>query len=234
MQHQIPLGFHFNDELTLDSYIAGPNTEAVDRLRQLPERPDEPFIYLWGAAQTGKSHLLQAVSLAFARKNRAIALIAMRDHEQYPPQILEGLEQLSLVCIDDIDCIAGIENQPAWEESLFHFFNRMRERGTPLLVSASSPPAQLNLQLDDLKSRLGWGLTFQLRTVSDEQKIEVLQKRAQLRGMELSDEVGRYLLSRFSRDMGALMSLLNSLDKASLAAQRRLTIPFVKRTINSD
>ena len=233
MQHQMPLGFHFNDELTLDSYIAGPNAEAVDMLRQLPEHPVEPFIYLWGGAQTGKSHLLQAVSLAFARKNLAIALIALRDHEQYPPQILEGLEQLSLVCIDDIDCIAGIDNQPAWEESLFDFFNRMRERSTPLLISASSPPAQLKLQLDDLKSRLGWGFTFHLRTVSDERKIEVLQKRAQLRGMELSDEVGRYLLSRFSRNMGDLMVLLNNLDKASLAAQRRLTIPFVKRTINT-
>jgi DnaA family protein len=114
---------------------------------------------------------------------------------------------------------------------LFHLFNRVRENKTPLLVTASVAPAKLNLQLNDLKSRLGWGLTFQLRSISDDQKIEVLQKRAQHRGMELNAEVGRYLVTRFSRDMGSLVALLETLDNVSLAEQRRLTIPFVKQAI---
>lgn len=230
-QHQIPLGFHFNNELTLDTFVAGPNAEALAALRQLAAGGEQRFIYLWGGAHAGKSHLLQALSLIFARQDRAIALIPLGAGEQYPAQILEGLERLSLVCIDDIDAIAGGAQQQAWEESLFHLFNRMRDRGTPLVVSASSPPARLDVQLPDLKSRLGWGLTLQLHPLSDTQKIQAMQKRAQRRGMELSDEVGRYLLSRCNRDLGNLMALLNTLDHASLAEQRRLTVPFVKRTL---
>jgi DnaA family protein len=231
MQQQIPLGFHFNDEVTLESYRPGPNVEALDAVRQLTAQAAEPFVYLWGRNGVGKSHLLQASGLAVTRQNRPVALITLRDHEQYPPQILQGLEQVSLVCIDDVDVIENTANQAAWEEALFHLFNRVRDCATPLLVTASVPPAQLNLQLNDLKSRLGWGLTFQLRSISDDQKIAVLQQRAQHRGMELNAEVGRYLVTRFSRDMGSLMALLETLDNVSLAEQRRLTIPFVKQAI---
>lgn len=231
MQQQLPLGFHFNDEVTLESYLPGPNAEALEAVRQLIAQTTEPFVYLWGRHGVGKSHLLQASGLALTRQNRPVALITLRDHEQYPPQILQGLEQVSLVCIDDIDAIEDIVNQAAWEEALFHLFNRVRESGTPLLVTASGPPAQLNFQLKDLKSRLGWGLTFQLRSIADDQKIHVLQQRAQHRGMELNAEVGRYLITRFSRDMNNLIALLETLDKVSLAEQRRLTIPFVKQAI---
>ncbi|MGD8558781.1 MAG: DnaA regulatory inactivator Hda [Gammaproteobacteria bacterium] len=231
MQHQIPLGFHFNNEITLDSFVPGPNVQAVEALRQWLREPSETLIYLWGTAGVGKSHLLQATGLGMARQDVPVALLTLREHQQYSPRILEGLEQLALVCIDDIDGIIGAEEQPVWEEALFHLFNRLRENQTPLLVSASSSPAHLALQLADLRSRLGWGLTYQLRPMTDEQKITALQQRANQRGMELNDEVGRYLITRFSREMPNLISLLDTLDRVSLAEQRRLTIPLVKRAI---
>jgi len=142
--------------------------------------------------------------------------------------MLEGLEQQAVVTVDDVHAIAG---QAAWEEALFHLFNRLREAGNRLVVSARGAPAALNLQLPDLVSRLGWGPVFQLQPLDDDGKRAALQLRARQRGMELPDEVAWYLLRRSPRDMDSLFELLQRLDVASLAAQRRLTIPFVRGLI---
>jgi len=226
MRHQLPLDFEFNNELTFDSFVADSNRETIDALQKMVSDAGEAYLYLWGAAGVGKSHLLHAVCQSIASLGKPVALLPLQYHDQYTPAILEGLENLALVCIDDIHAVAGKYD---WEEALFHFFNRMHAKKTRLLVSASCPPAQLTMQLSDLKSRLTWGLVLQLRTGDDRQKMEVLQKRAQIRGMELNDEVGRFLITRYSRDMLSLMKLLDVLDEASLSEQRRLTIPFIKQ-----
>lgn len=226
MSYQLPLDFEFNNELTFDSFVTGGNAEAVDVLQRLTMELTEPYVYLWGGAATGKSHLLQAVCQSFASLQKPAAMIPLAQHQQLAPEILDGLEQLSLVCIDDIDCIAGLAE---WEEALFHFFNRMRDSANKLLISGGASPAQQTLRLNDLKSRLAWGLVLQLRSLEDGQKVEALRKRALIRGMELNDEVGQFLLARYSRDMVSLMNLLDVLDEASLREQRRLTVPFVRQ-----
>ena len=226
MQHQLPLEFEFNNELTFQSFFAGPNAEAVASLQNIGANAGESYIYLWGTTGSGKSHLLQAVCQRVAMSGKPVALLPMQFHEQYSPAMLEGLENLALVAIDDIEAVA---RQSVWEEALFHLFNRMHARKTPLLISARTSPPQLPVELADLKSRLAWGLVLQLRVLTDEQKILALRKRAQIRGMELNDEVGQFMLSRYSRDMPGLMNLLDVLDKASLREQRRLTIPFVRQ-----
>ena len=129
------------------------------------------------------------------------------------PDILEGLEQLDLVCLDNIDTISM---QPQWQEALFHLYNRIKETGTVLFVSATVPPKQLYLSLKDLSSRLSWGMVYQLNGLQDEDKTKALIMRAKNRGMHMTDEVGQYLLRHFSRSTTDLFKTLEKLDQATL------------------
>jgi DnaA family protein len=132
------------------------------------------------------------------------------------------------VCVDDVEAAAGYG---AWEEALFHLYNRLIDSGGGLLVSAAVAPAQLAIRLPDLVSRLGAAPVYQLHPLNDDQSLEAMRLRARQRGFELPEETGRYLLRRLPRDLSALMSLLERLDTASLAAQRKLTVPFVKSVL---
>lgn len=143
----------------------------------------------------------------------------------YGPEVFDNLEQCELVCLDDLHALAG---RPEWEEGLFHLFNRLRDAGRKLLLSASKSPRELGVKLPDLKSRLTLALVFQLHALSDEDKLRALQLRASRRGLHLTDEVGRFILTRGPRSMNLLFDLLDILDQASLQAQRKLTIPFLK------
>jgi DnaA family protein len=127
--------------------------------------------------------------------------------------------------LDDVHCIGG---SAEWEEAIFHLFNRLSEHKTRLIVGSTVLPSHLTLRLPDLISRLSWGLVMQLQELTDDEKMCALQHRARQRGFALPAEVARYLLQRCPRDMHALYAVLDRLDYASLAEQRRLTIPFVR------
>jgi len=144
--------------------------------------------------------------------------------------MLEGLEHLDMVCADDVDCIAG---QEAWEQALFHLYNRLREQQKPLLMTGSKGPRDLAFQLQDLKSRVSWDLTYHLQALSDKDKINLLQKRANTRNFEIPEEVAAYLVKNVKRDLPSLLKLLDKLDQATLTEQRKLTIPFVKTLIQN-
>lgn len=230
MQHQLPLEFKFNNEYTFESFVVGPNGEIVEVLKKFNTGDDNPVVYFWGKSGVGKTHLLQAVCQSQAFNEKPVAMVPLESGEMCSPEMLDGLERMSLVCIDSLQTVSG---NPEWENALFHFYNRACELSTPLVMCGDAPPGQLGLSLPDLQSRLGWGLVFQLKELSDEEKITAMRQRAQVRGIELSDEVGEFLLRRHSREMTALIALLDGLDKASLAHQRRLTIPFVKQYLDS-
>ena len=121
--------------------------------------------------------------------------------------------------------------QPEWEEALFHAFNRLRDAGKQLLIAADAPPRKLPIKLPDLQSRLSLALIFQLHELSDDEKLRALQLRASRRGLRLSDDVGRFILARSVRSMTVLFDTLEQLDTASLQAQRKLTIPFLKEAL---
>jgi DnaA family protein len=231
---QIPLRFAWRDGLSFSNYFSATssegNAEAVHYVQQAAngESAAERFLFLWGVDNTGKSHLLQAACQLADDNQLAVAYLPMRELADLSPEIFDGLEQMSLVCIDDVQCIAG---QAEWEEALFHFYNRMRDAGGRLLVTADVAPAALSVTLPDLQSRLAWGPVLQLKELGDAGKIAALQLRAKGRGFELSDEVAQFLMRRSARDMGSLFALLDKLDEASLAQQRRLTIPFVRELI---
>jgi DnaA family protein len=225
MQSQLPLGLTLKDSATFANFIAGPDSEVVLALQTCAQGQGEAFIYLAGAPGTGKTHLLQAACHEAAQRSGTVAYLPLQHVAEFDIGVLEGLERMALVCLDDVQSVAG---QADWEQALFVLFNRLRDNGGRLIVSAISKPSQLGLSLADLSSRLGWGLTYVLQELDDDDKLLALRLRAQARGFELPDEVGRYLLLRLPRDMHALFAVLDRLDYASLVAQRRLTVPFIK------
>lgn len=233
MATQLPLGIRLRDHATFNNFFVGDNRQLLLLLKQLSEHHsdgDATPLYLWGVAGSGKSHLMQAACHRAAESDEAALFLPLRDYQMFTPEMFDALESMALVCLDDVDAIAGLRE---WEEAIFHLYNRMQQSGAQLIVSANCAPLQLPLSLPDLATRLGWGLIFQIAELDDDQKLAALQQRAQAIGMEMSDDVARYLFSHTRRDMHSLFTLLERLDRATLAAQRRLTIPFLKQFLLS-
>ncbi len=228
---QLPLGVRLRDDATFANYYPGANAAAlgyVERLCEAEAGWTESLIYLWGSEGVGRSHLLQAACLRFEQRGEQAVYLPLAEVADYGPELLDGLDQAELVCLDDLDAVAG---RVDWEEALFHLFNRLRDAGRRLLLAATASPRELPVALPDLQSRLTLALVFQLHALSDEDKLRALQLRASRRGLHLTDEVGRFILTRGERSMSALFELLERLDQASLQAQRKLTIPFLKETL---
>ncbi len=228
MNKQLALAIKLNNEATLTDFNWGNNKLLQQQLNRLLTLKEDRLLYLWGASGSGKSHLLQASCQAVNLTQSAIYL-PLNLLKEWGPQTIEGLEEQALVCIDDIDAIA---EDSAWEEALFHLYNKIKDLDKGLLIiSGNQSPTTLAIKLPDLRSRLSWGLVIQLMELSDEDKINTLKLHALRRGFDLPESVGQFLLNRCSRNMHDLQQLLNRLDDASLAAQRKITIPFVKETL---
>lgn len=223
---QLPLTLGAKDSAAFESFLPGPNREPWERLRQLAV--GSPGIYLWGEPGTGKTHLLAAACHGAGHRGEAAVYLPMDPPDQFPSALLDGLEQVDLVCIDDIQRIAGREE---WELALTRLLQRLADTGAALAVAGDGPPAGLGLRCSHLESRLGGLLVYRLRELDDGQRLEALQLRSARRGFKLPDEVGRYLLRRCDRSMAALFAALDALDRASLAAQRKLTVPFVRSVL---
>ena len=228
MTNQLTLGVSLKDEATFANYYPGNNGPLIQTLQNAVTGVGERVIYFCGSGGEGCTHLLQACCHKANRQQFTSQYLPLRSLIAYSPVVLEGLENLQLVCIDDFQLIAG---RPEWEEAFFHFYNRMHDAGGRLLVAANVLPKFLGLQLPDLVSRLSWGVVFQLQPLTDMEKMTVLVMRAERRGMTLSEEVGKFILKHCPRHMSTLFSALEALDKTSLAAQRKLTIPFVKSVL---
>lgn len=227
---QLALPVTLPDDETYVSYFGGEDSLEVNHLKAAFTHLNEQFqyTYLCGLGDSGKSHLLYATCVYAQELGLSSMLLSLSEVYQFGASVLEGLDTLDVVCIDDLHLIAG---DPAWEKALFNFFNRFNEPGKLLLISADLLPDMLHIDLPDLESRLKWGTTLQIRSMSDDDKAQALANRAKMRGLELSDDCARFLLTRLSRDMRALLDVLDELDHASMAAQRKLTIPFIKATL---
>jgi DnaA family protein len=228
---QLPLGIRLPDSSVFESYYAGRNQPVVDALLALhvAEQPRAPTcIWLHGAHSTGKTHLLQALCARASREGRTAAYLPLPDVIDLGEELLAGFGELAIVCLDDAQVLAGREN---WERALFRLHQELDERGGRLVVSGATPPAALPFKLRDLGSRLNGGLVLTLQPLDESEQIAALQLRAQLRGLELPDEVAQFMLRRLPRDMTHLYAVLDELDAASLVAQRRLTVPFVKEVL---
>ncbi len=226
INQQMALAIQLNDEATFADFNWGTNTLLRQQLEHILSFNGDRILYLWGAPGSGKSHLLQAC----CQEVNSAMYLPLSLLKEWGPQAIEDLEEQTLLCIDDVDAIA---QDAAWEEALFHLYNRVKDKENGLLIiTGKQPPAQLPLKLPDLRSRLAWGLVLQLHELNDEEKINTLQLHASKRGFALPEIVGQFLINRCSRNMQDLHQLLNKLDEASLAAQRRITIPFVKTILS--
>lgn len=208
---------------TLDNFFTGGNSAIIEHLRQQvrPRACTGVPTYLWGDAASGKSHLLQAVRSDLLRRDGLA--VGWMDASLQPPAFQEDWD---VVILDDVHLYGAEQQQAAFN----WFVNALSPMsGTPrwVLAAGDVPPADLPLR-DDLRSRLGWGLVFQLRALEEADRRAVLRHTADARGLFLGDEVMDFMLNRFSRDLGSLMQLLDQLDSYALETRRAITIPLIK------
>jgi DnaA family protein len=224
---QLPLAVSLRDDATLDNFLVGPGLEPLmASLEELVNGRGEPFVYLSGSSGVGKSHLLQACCHVPGVAAQYLPLAELANYA--PGDVLQGLDSMQLVCLDDLQAVVG---RSEWSEALFNFYNEAQKNGCRLLVAATEPPRALDLDLEDLRSRLSSAVVYRLREASDEEKAAILTFRAGRRGMTLPPGAAAYIVSRAPRALRDLLSLLDELDRASLVRKRPLSIPFVRETM---
>lgn len=224
MSRQFPLPVALRDDAGFENFLASPDSIAGQALALLRDqfRPGL-VICLWGGAGAGKSHLARA---SCRHQPGALYLPLDALGGAAPTEVLADLDELPLVALDDLDAVAGRSD---WELALFGLHNRLVERGGRLLVTARTAPRELPIGLLDLRSRLLAGYGFGLPDHDDAQCLEIVRFRALRLGLQLGQDAGHYLLRRAPRDLASLMGCLAQLDRAALAHQRQLTVPFIKQ-----
>lgn len=225
---QLALPLQLQDHAVFESFWPAGNEALLAYLTELSATGNSPGCWIWGAAATGKSHLLQAVSDRTGDRSVYLPLGLFLDAG---PEVLADLENRQFICLDDIDTIAG---RPEWERASFELCNQAQDSGGILIISAAATARECGFELKDLESRFTRLPPFHIRPLADSDRVKALQLRAKLRGLDLPDETANYLLTRRQRDMASLYALLDRLDLEALKAQRRLTIPFVKTVLSSD
>lgn len=228
---QLSLGVTLKDDATFENFYCSDDKAKliVNGLKAQSSGGDVASHIVWGSPGCGLTHLLQASCHYAYEANRNVQYLPIREIRGYAAEdICEGLDEAHLVCLDGLELVCG---NPAWETSLFHLFNRLRDRGHCMLLSTHTSPSELPIQLADLKSRMLGSVIYQVSNLDDQGKQAALISRAAARGLQMSEDVAKFIMQRSSRNMNDLFVLLNRLDESSLQQQRRLTIPFVKEVL---
>jgi len=226
---QIPLQLTPKRDSRFEDFVTGPNKAVVEALKHMPDEPGS-HIFLYGGEGSGKTHLLNALCHEFRERQGRAFYLALKRLPKDAIESLHGLEKLDLVCVDDLHLIAG---DKAWEEALFHCFNRIKEARGRLLVSSRIRLSGLNLGLPDLASRLSWGLRLPLVPLEDQDKLAVINLHSNALGLSLSEEVQHYLLKHHDRSMVALLKTVENLQQAALTNKRRITIPLAREVLRA-
>lgn len=224
---QIPLPLTPQRDSRFEDFVAGPNTALVEALKHMPDEPGS-HIFIHGDEGSGKSHLLNALCHRVRESQGRAFYLALKRVPSDAIASLQGLENLDLVCVDDLHVIAG---DAAWEEALFHCFNRIREARGRLLVASRKRLSTLQLGLPDLASRLAWGLRLPVLPLEDNDKLKVISLHGEKLGMILPEDVQQYLLKHSDRNMAALIQTVDRLARAALTTKRRITIPLAREVL---
>jgi len=222
---QLPLALRWPRRQRFEHFHAGENAAAVEALRAAAGSASAPWVFVAGPLGSGRTHLLIAACQAAIDDGRTAQYLPLAGLRGSRADAIRGIAGSDVLAIDDLDSVAGEGDA---EHALFDTFNRYRAEGCTLLFAATAAPATLGVALPDLRSRLGSLTQAVLKPLGDEQRRQVLREQAAGRGIELDDTVLDWLFAHHARDLGALLDLLDTLDRASLAAQRRVTVPFLK------
>jgi len=226
---QIPLQLMPHRDNRFEDFVSGPNQALVEALKHVPGEPGTN-IFLFGGEGSGKTHLLNALCHETRDCQGRAFYLALKRLPKDAMASLQGLEKLDLVCVDDLHVIAGDE---AWEEALFHCFNRIREANGRLVVSSRIRLSALNLGLPDLASRLAWGLRLPITPLEDQDKLKVIDLHSLALGFSLPEDVQQYLLKHHDRSMTALIQTVESLHQAALTNKRRITVPLAREVLKA-
>lgn len=222
---QIPLPLCFDRRFSFENYIAPNAGYIVTQLSALFDETGETLLGLWGGADAGKTHLLNACALYARHCQVAFNLFDAVQLADARPGNFSDFPAGSVVGVDNLDLVAG---NKAWEEQFYRLINRVRSGEIRFVFSLSRQPRDTGFRLPDLKSRLMWGLLIELNTPGDEQIENILRRRAELLGLHIGPEPLNYMLTHFSRRISDQMQLLHELDKASLIEQRKITVPLIR------
>ena len=226
---QIPLQLEPRRDSRFEDFVSGPNHAVVEALKHMPAEPGSS-IFLFGDEGSGKTHLLNALCYETRERQGRAFYLTLKRLPKDAIASLQGLEKLDLVCVDDLHVIAGDQ---AWEEALFHCFNRIREANGRLLVSSRKRLSALDLGLPDLASRLAWGLRLPLMPLEDQDKLTVINMHSNALGLSLPEDVQQYLLKHHDRSMTALIQTVENLHQAALTNKRRITVPLAREVLKA-
>lgn len=230
MTPQLPLALRYPPDQRFETFVAAP-AGVLAQLRALAQEAGTDWLYLAGPAGVGKTHLALALCAAAEAAGRRAVYLPLKAAAGRARAALEALDGSDVVALDGIEAIAGHRDD---EIALFDFHNRARSAGLGVLYAAQAAPDALALTLLDLRSRLGQCSRISLQPLDDDARRAVLRERAQRRGLILDEAALEWLLKRVGRDLASLTGLLDRLDRASLAAQRRVTVPFLRQVLGAD
>jgi DnaA family protein len=231
MPEQFPLHFEFLANQTFNDFFAGDNQPIIENLQQCVLGNGEQKIFIRGKSGQGKSHLLQACCHYAQQHEKLSFYFDLSRYSRHQPAILNGIDEYDVVCLDNVDSIVGHKK---WEHALYELMKCHYEKGHQLIISSSFLPNHMDIKTQGLKDHLNWGLILQLKTLVDTNNIDALIFKADAMGFEISPQVGRFLVIQHQAELHELWRLLEEIDRASLAAKRKLTVPFLKQLFNTN
>jgi DnaA family protein len=225
---QLPLALKLDPGASLQNFVTGENASLVTHLCALADGERHDTLWIVGASGTGKSHLLQAVTRAVAERGRRAMYVPLAQSDVFGPDLLADLEGMDLVALDDVERVAG---QAGWERRLFAVLNELPQSRASIVLASAALPTEAGFALADLQSRAAGGVTYRAAPLDDAGRLVALQQRALRRGIGLDESAARFLLHRVRQDMREVCAWLDHIDAAALAAQKRVTIPFIRATL---
>lgn len=236
LNRQLVLSLDLQEQSLFSNYVPGVNRLLLDQLQLFSHQPSEAMLYLWGGAACGKTHLLHATCHAAHDAGVRSVYIDLKRHVGGSLTVLDGIENVELLALDNLDAIAhggGASEitQRLWQEALYELFYAIRLNGGRILVAANASPLGLDIGLPDLRTRLGWGPSWHVQPLTDDDRRGFLRQRAMHKGMQLEDDAVQWILQHQGRDASTLIAAIEVLASQSMQQQKKPSLAFVRSAL---